>query len=93
MEALRCVELPSVYLEDEPNVYESSNGHLVTYSGGDKWCRLNDRVLLCRNGFIEEQEFQKRLVYIERAGERLASINRSFRKKRNDWKGEETFEI
>lgn len=82
-------ELPSKYLEGKPRVEWTSDkwGGLAIYTNSGV------RMRLLLHEIYTEAEFQVRLEWIEKAGERLHIIRKEEKELKESWKGEETFII
>jgi len=82
-------ELPLEYLKGNPRVEWISDkwGGLAIYTDDGK------RLRLLINEIYTEAEFQVRLEWIEKAGERLYRIRQKEKELKESWKGEETFII
>jgi len=75
-------ELPSKYTHDTNAIWGNS-GHVQSASG----------FLLSKGEIYTEEEFQKRLTHIHRAGELLKDVNDEKRRLEIDWNGREIFKI
>jgi len=82
-------ELPIEYLKGYPRVEWTPDkwGGLAIYTDS------GDRMRLLLHEIYTEAEFQVRLEWIEKAGERLYRIRQKEKELKENWKGEETFII
>lgn len=82
-------KLPFEYVEGYPRIkWISSWGGGLEIYGED-----GDYMSLFIDEIYTEEEFQKRLDWIEKAGERLHEIRKKEKELKESWKGEETFII
>ena len=89
IEALPISKLPLLYVNQEGSVWQDGSS-LGPYrrSALQPWAAWQLELK-----FYPEEEFQKRLEYIRKAGELLSRCRTELREKRESWKGEETFVI
>lgn len=87
VKALERKKLPWMYLKEEPNVYFKKNGAFPKY------------LVLCNGmeivvGFTyTKHEFEKRIEYCRKAGNRLMEINKKIKELEKQWNGKETIII
>ena len=82
-------KLPFEYVEGYPRIkWISSWGGGLEIYGED-----GDYMSLFLDEIYTEAEFQTRLKWIEKAGERLYEIRKKEKELKKSWKGEETFII
>lgn len=79
-------ELPEIYFEQFPRVFDNSYGLLIIEHEKYEW-------RIAKGNTITEDEFQRLLVVFGEAERRLKEVNKHLAELRAEWNGEETFII
>jgi hypothetical protein len=96
VEALPKKDLPYQYLSQAPNCYGSDwlYSTRIIYQDGVNTPNEEYYIELLKRGYdYDPEEFNRRLAFIRKCGDRLKRINREIKARAEKWHGEETFII